>query len=81
MLTFTLSKNVKIQSNLDFNSSTRWDEGDRWWNHSDVVNELRELGIESLYHRFTGEQKGAETNSTDHIILTMFLVLKDFIMD
>ncbi len=28
------------------------------------MNELRELGIESLYHKYTGEQQGAETNST-----------------
>ncbi|SMO52615.1 endonuclease/exonuclease/phosphatase family protein [Solitalea koreensis] len=48
----------------DFNSNVIWDKWDRWWNHSDVVRELEELNISSVYHSKYNEQPGCEQNPT-----------------
>lgn len=48
----------------DLNSNVRWDKWDRWWNHSDVVRELRALGTESAYHHTRSVAQGAEPDPT-----------------
>jgi exonuclease III len=48
----------------DFNSSAIWDEAGRWWNHSDVVYELDQLGLKSLYHEKYNESHGKEKQHT-----------------
>ncbi|KGG81278.1 endonuclease [Caloranaerobacter azorensis H53214] len=48
----------------DFNSNKIWDRRSRWWNHSDVFNELEELNIKSLYHQYYKDEQGKETIPT-----------------
>lgn len=48
----------------DFNSNSNWDQWDRWWNHTDVVNELKECNLESFYHNFFDELQDKESIPT-----------------
>jgi exonuclease III len=51
----------------DFNSNSRWDVWDRWWNHSDVVNMLKSKNIRSTYHNFYNEDYGKESINTFYL--------------
>lgn len=48
----------------DFNSNAIWDQWDRWWNQTDVVNELKEQAIHSVYHELKSEEQGKELEPT-----------------
>ena len=53
----------------DFNSNTIWDYKRRnGQNHSGLVGNLEALGLTSAYHRFHGEDQGAETRPTLHLL-------------
>ena len=48
----------------DLNSNVQWDRPDRWWNHTDNVLILKEIGLHSLYHEFNGIEQGNEPDPT-----------------
>ena len=51
----------------DFNSNAQWHQPDRWWNHLDVVRELQEMDISSVYHRENDVQHGKESQATFYL--------------
>lgn len=51
----------------DLNSNVRWDRPDRWWNHSDNVRIIENLGLQSLYHDSKGIEQGNEPDPTFYL--------------
>jgi exonuclease III len=51
----------------DFNSNVFWDKPRREWNHSDVVRELKEIDIESIYHSYFDQAQGNEALPTFYL--------------
>ncbi len=60
-------KNDEIVIIGDFNSNKIWDKEHGSRNHSKVVDELNQVGIQSVYHNITGELQGEETKNTFYL--------------
>jgi exonuclease III len=65
-LEFNKSKMIKVPTVLcgDWNSNKIWDNKPRCGNHSEVVRELNNIGMKSLYHTVYNEEQGEEKQST-----------------
>lgn len=48
----------------DFNSNAQWDKQHGEWSHTNAVNKLGQLGLQSAYHLFSGEPQGKESKPT-----------------
>lgn len=48
----------------DWNSNAIWHDHEAWWNHLDVVRELEEIDIYSLYHGLHNKKQGQEIHPT-----------------
>lgn len=48
----------------DFNSSSIWDKPNRVYNHSNLVDFLKNKNIYSTYHKFNNQEQGKETAPT-----------------
>ena len=51
----------------DFNSNARFDKERRHWNHSNMVEELRNHGLESAYHSIEKKEHGKDETPTFHL--------------
>lgn len=51
----------------DFNSNAIWDKKHNFRSHSNVVKELKELGLTSAYHFVYSENQGKETQQTFYL--------------